>query len=249
MKRRSFFLPGIALVLLCVACEKKLESAKPTLQEVTERMYNSENFTVFAKRFLADFKNMADYYHLSGVQKNRGAFTGSLKDAGDDDTKTESAFAAYSLPMDELLTRKNRVDNDLLELFNKEKILLKYNETEVWTIIRGAIDMGWQSQSSVWQDVRNASAVTALSVRTNGDGAGKQVNKIVADEIWGCLKEAVGVGSASVLGIAGLQKLASEGIQAAVITLSKWLAKRAGWIGAIIMVADFSSCMYHEWND
>jgi hypothetical protein len=31
--------------------------------------------------------------------------------------------------------------------------------------------------------------------------------------------------------------------------MSKWLAKKAGWIGAIIMVANFSSCVYAEAHD
>ncbi len=246
MKRRSFFLVTIVLVLVCAACDKKLETARPTVQELSVKLYNTEGFISFTKHFLADFKSMADYYRQSGVQKNRGAFLSSLRDAGDDEVKLAAAFTAYSLSIDELANRKNRVDNDLLELFNREKILLRYSETEVWTVIRSAIDLGWKSSLPAWQDVRQDLLQGPHILKTNATGAVQQVNKLDGNEIWDCVKEAVGVGSASILGIAGLQKLASEGIQAAVVTLSKWLAKRAGWIGAAIMVIDFSSCLYHE---
>lgn len=237
---------GLLLVLICAGCEKKLEATKPALQEVAERIYATDNFTIFAKRFLVDFKSMADYYQSPGIQKNRGAFIGSLKDAGEGDTKLEAAFANYSLSMEEVVARKNRLDNDLLQLFNQERILLKYSETEVWTIIREAINLGWKSETPVWQNIRYSTMSGGNAIKSNAAGGSQQVNKLDGNEIWDCVKEAVGVGSASILGIAALQKLASEGIQTAVITLSKWLAKRAGWIGAAIMVIDFSSCLYHE---
>jgi hypothetical protein len=68
-------------------------------------------------------------------------------------------------------------------------------------------------------------------------------------EVWDCLKDAVGLGAASVLGIAGLKKLAGQGVQSIVISLSRFLARYAGWIGLGIMVIDFSACLYHEYLD
>ncbi len=76
--------------------------------------------------------------------------------------------------------------------------------------------------------------------------SGYQANQLDASKVWECLKDAIGIGSASILGIAGLQRLAQEGIQTAVVTVSKWLAKRAGWIGSVIVVLDFSSCVYSQ---
>jgi hypothetical protein len=68
-------------------------------------------------------------------------------------------------------------------------------------------------------------------------------------EVWDCLKDAVGLGAASVLGIGALKKLASQGVHSIVVSLTKFLAKNAGWIGLGIMVIDFSTCLYHENQD
>ena len=74
-------------------------------------------------------------------------------------------------------------------------------------------------------------------------------NGLSVDEIWNCARSAVGLGSGFVLGIAGLKELAKKDIHSAVIATSKWLAKRAGWVGAIIIGLDFSSCVYGKSND
>ena len=249
MKRRSIFLICAALIIVCMACEKKLEASKPTIHEVAERIYTSENFMRFTRNFIADFTSMASYYRSVGLSHNRGLFIGKLKEAGEDEAKLQSAFSAVSISLDEGINRKNRVDNDLLLLFNQERILLKHSETEVWTIIREAIDLGWRSEAAGWQEVRAAAKPAAANVRVMADQPEIGVKRLEGPEVWGCVKEAVGVGSASILGIAGLQKLASEGIQKAVTTLSGWLARRAGWIGAAIMLMDFTCCMYSEYYD
>jgi hypothetical protein len=51
------------------------------------------------------------------------------------------------------------------------------------------------------------------------------------------------------LGIAGLKKLAGQGIQAIVLAGSKFLAKYAGWIGLAVMAVDFSTCIYGQMAD
>jgi hypothetical protein len=74
-------------------------------------------------------------------------------------------------------------------------------------------------------------------------------NGLSVDEIWNCARSAVGLGTGAVLGIAGLKELVKKDAHSALITTSKWLAKRAGWVGAIIVGLDFSSCIYGKSND
>lgn len=150
--------------------------------------------------------------------------------------------------MDEMVARKSKVDNDILGLLTANKQLVTYSENEIWEIIREGINLGWQSNLPEWQQIRTATIrMSSNQIGMNTIGAsGYQANQLDASKVWECLKDAIGIGSASILGIAGLQRLAQEGIQTAVVTVSKWLAKRAGWIGAVIVVLDFSSCVYSQ---
>ena len=248
MKRKSFILTGIVLLTVVISCNKKVTEPIPVASELAAGLYTSQSFVDFAKSFIVDYKNLAAYYSVPGIAGNKTEFINRLKAAGDNDAQVENLYSQYGLSLSELVIRKNKVDNDILTLLNQHKVLLKYSEQEVWEIIREAIDLGWQSKLPVWQDMRmEASANFSSGVRLNAQSAtGYQVNRIAVDEVWDCLKGAIGVGSASVLGIAGLQKLAQQGIQEMVLAASGWLAKRAGWIGAAIVAIDFASCIYKE---
>ena len=249
MKYR-FLLAGMALFIFIISCEKKLAEvkAKPSVSAMANSLYTSAGFISFSRNFITDFARQADYFRSAGFNSRQNELAGKLKLAGDDDAALASVFNSYGVSIDEVVARKNKVDNDLLGFINENKVLLSYSESEVWDIIREGINLGWQSNLPEWQQIRTATIrMSSNQVGMNTIGAsGYQANQLDASKVWECLKDAIGIGSASILGIAGLQKLAQEGIQTAVITVSKWLAKRAGWIGAVIVVLDFSSCVYSQ---
>ncbi len=253
MKRKSFLLVGISFVMLLMSCDKKVADAKPSVTEFAKTIYTTESFIGFTRSFITDYKNLAAYYQAPAIKSNSSQFISRLKEAGDNEAQIGNVYTSYSLSLSEAIIRKNKVDNDLLQLFHQNKLLLKYNENEVWEIIREGINLGWQSQLPDWQDLRTearAGSINTIRQQSSIGGPGYVVsNKITLDEVWDCMKGALGIGAASAMGIAGLQKLAQQGIQQVVITVSEFLAKRAGWIGAAIILIDFGSCIYKESAD
>lgn len=249
MKYR-FLLAGMAFFIFIISCEKKLTEvkAKPSVSEMANSIYTSPSFISFSRDFITDFARQADYFRSAGLSTQQNELVSKLKLAGDDDAALGSVFNSYGVSMDEIVTRKSKVDNDILGLLTANKQLVTYSENEVWEIIREGINLGWQSNLPEWQQIRTATIrMSSNQIGMNTIGAsGYQANQLDASKVWECLKDAIGIGSASILGIAGLQKLAQEGIQTAVVTVSKWLAKRAGWIGAVIVVLDFGSCVYSQ---
>ena len=248
----KWLLPAVfSLLFILTSCEKSITSSVPDKQEVAGNIYKTETFIQFSRNFMIDMKALADYYRTGNVFNKKNTWLAAVKSANDQEENLEKVYSSYGLSFSEAINRKNKVDNDFLLLFHQHPILLKFNETDVWEIIKEGISLGWASQEPGWLELKNLSAGTGTNlVRTNALGSlSARENKIDVSELWSCLKEAVGFGAASVLGIGGLQKLASEGIQAAVINVSKWLAKRAGWIGAAVMALDFANCVYTEAQD
>jgi len=130
--------------------------------------------------------------------------------------------------------------------------LRTYGDDEIMQIIKSGIQLGMNSEDRRWEQIRQQS----VNIRGVGRIASMRIGgdtniPMVLDgyEVWDCLKDAVGLGAASVLGIAGLKKLAGHGVQTIVISLSRFLARYAGWIGLGVMVLDFSACLYHEYQD
>ena len=249
MKYR-FLLAGMALFIFIISCEKKLMEvkAKPSVSAMANSIYTSPSFISFSRDFITDFARQADYFRSAGLSTQQNELVSKLKLAGDDDAALASVFNSYGVSMDEMVARKSKVDNDILGLLTVNKQLVTYSENEICEIIREGINLGWQSNLPEWQQIRTATIrMSSNQIGMNTIGAsGYQANQLDASKVWECLKDAIGIGSASILGIAGLQRLAQEGIQTAVVTVSKWLAKRAGWIGAVIVVLDFSSCVYSQ---
>ena len=222
--------------------------AKPSVSAMANSIYTSPSFISFSRDFITDFARQADYFRSAGLSTQQNELVSKLKLAGDDDAALASVFNSYGVSMDEMVARKSKVDNDILGLLTVNKQLVTYSENEICEIIREGINLGWQSNLPEWQQIRTATIrMSSNQIGMNTIGAsGYQANQLDASKVWECLKDAIGIGSASILGIAGLQRLAQEGIQTAVVTVSKWLAKRAGWIGAVIVVLDFSSCVYSQ---
>ena len=251
MKYKSILFAVFSAVLIFTACEKNVSDSKPSTKELAASIYSTPSFINFTKAFVLDFKNYADYYRVPSIFNNVASWKSGLQEAADNESVIEKVYARFGLSFEEAISRKNKVDNDLLGLFNQNKILLTYSETEVWEIIKEAINLGYASSLPEWKELKSIEAnAGSLVVRTNAIGSAQyRVNKLDGGEVWHCLKDAAGFGTASLIGIGALQRLAADGIQQAVITVSKFLAKRAGWIGLAIMTIDFANCLYAEAQD
>ncbi len=237
---------------LFYACKKQDAYVRHTTDEMAAKLYLTESFIRFSGNFITDFYQFADYLRVPAKQPNRNGFLTVLKEAAADESALENHLVRHHLSLDEWINRKNKLDNDLLQLFLQLPELRTYSDDEIIQIIKAGIQLGMTSQDKRWDDVRHRSvsqhAFSNVAIMRQGT---HQLAPEVLDsyEVWDCLKDAVGLGAASILGIAGLKKLAGQGVQSIVISMSKFLAKYAGWIGLGIMVIDFSACLYHEYQD
>ena len=247
----SFFLVLFSIGIF-TGCKKQDAPMVHTPKEEAARLYLTESFIRFSGNFLQDFYQVSQYINVPSIRQNRAGFLAGIQQAGSDDQALEQHFASYALSFEEWVTRKNKVDNDWLQLFLQLPELQRYNEQDIIAIVKEGLRLGIGSEDSRWQEIKNRQfpRIHIGNVASLSSGALQTKSlSIDATEIWDCLKDAVGVGSASIVGIAGLKKLAGQGIQAIVLAGSKFLAKYAGWIGLAITVLDFSSCIYGEMAD
>jgi len=230
------FLLLVLLVGTFTACKKNdTTPVKLSTSDMAQRLYTQKDFVDFAGSFAKNFKYLADYYQTPSLVSNKESFIQTLRNAGNDEALVEAAHAKYGLSVKEITMRKYLLDNDVLQLYNSQPELLNYSEQEFWEIIKQSVAL--LKQSSLNNLIRsNSSGITSTAISL--------------DEVWDCLKGAVGLGGGSMLGIAGLHALAQKkGIQKAVVSFAAIMAKNLGYIGLAITVFDFSSCMYKESMD
>ncbi len=258
MKKLLFISCSILIAAsILFACKKNTADVTAT-EIITEenavnKLNNAESFTVFSNHFIPDLSAFLVYHKAIKANKLENIFADQIRNANDEDNKLADAYQAVSLNYETAISLKNKIDNDILHLLNENKFLLKFDEEAVRRIIFTTLEMRMNSTDPALQ-ISKEQIVAKIPATNTGNRIinGTFTTNYMAlslDEVWGCVKEALGVGSASILGIAGLQKLAAEGIQDIVIATSKWLAKRAGWIGAAVILIDFGSCIYKESND
>jgi len=252
MKTKIFFFLVLISMGIFTGCKKQDTPIVHTPQEEAARLYLTESFIRFSGNFLQDFYEVSQYINVPGIRNNRAGFIAGIQQAGSDEQALEQHFARYALSFDEWISKKNKVDNDWLQLFHQLPELRRYNEQDVLAIVKEGIRLGIASEDARWQALESkqfqiigTGNVLTLGAATNSP----KVMRVDVSEIWNCLKDAIGVGSASVLGIAGLNKLAGQGLQAIVTAGSKLLAKYAGWIGLAVMVIDFSVCISDAMGD
>ncbi len=230
------FLLLVLLVGTFSACKKNDQTSfKLSTSDMAQKLYTQKDFVDFAGSFAKNFKYLADYYHNPWILSNKETFIQTVRNAGDNEALVESAHAKFRLSLKEINMRKNLLDNDVLQLYKSQPELLNYNEQEFWLIIKQSITLlKHQNVSNLVHSNSSGMASTAISL----------------DEVWDCLKDAVGLGAGSMLGIAGLHALAQKkGIQKAVVSFASIMARNMGYIGLAITVFDFSSCMYKESMD
>jgi len=252
MKKVWIALTVLMFTALIYSCKKQDTAAPQSPQDLAAQLYQKDNFIHFSANFLRDFYEFTDYLREPAKQKNRPVFMAALKQAATDESALDLHLQQYGLSLDEWIVKKNKLDNDFLQLFLQVPELKSFSDDEIMHIIKEAIQLGMNSNDQRWDEVRNIS----LAVRSHAavgvmQSGGTTTVPMVIDgiEIWDCLKDAVGLGAASIVGIGALKKLASEGIHKIVVSLSKFLAKHAGWFGLGIMLIDFSMCLYHEYQD
>lgn len=208
--------------------------AGPTPEELAQ----DPLFKEFSYEFIARFKTYADFYGFAKMA-NKEEFLEELKACDGEIETAEKIYERYSIDFNGAMERKNAVDNILLKLFNDFPALQELEDEEAWKTISDAIDM-------VVDDPANE--VYEQKVMPPGEG-GLLANGVTVEEIWECLKKAVGVGAGSIISIGALKKLAAEGIQQVIATITRLLAKRAGWFGAALMITEFVICLrdaYYE---
>jgi hypothetical protein len=252
MKKLWIALTVIMSTALFYACKKQDAYVRHSPDEMAAKLYLNESFIQFSGQFIGDFFQFTSYLREPAGQNNRKSFLTALQKAADNETSLDEHLRQYGLSLDEWLLRKNKIDNDLLQLFLQLPELRTYADDEIMQIIKSGIQLGMKSEDRRWEQIRHQSVNVPSFARIASMRVGGDTNTpMVLDgiEVWDCLKDAVGLGAASVLGIAGLKKLAGQGVQSIVISLSRFLARYAGWIGLGIMVIDFSACLYHEYLD
>lgn len=254
MKKHIIFLwVFIVLSYVVVSCTKNTTEAM-TEEQAVENLTTTQSFHDFSKAFIPDLMTLVNY-HRSDIAKNQRAnFIRQLEIAGDDETKIPVVYEQFGLQFDNAIMLKNKVDNDILALLNQNRFLLQFDETQTKRILLKAMEKGLGSTGFEWQRTKEAisnrlgrtTPIEQIPIFPQTNGIAVNKADLTLDEVWNCLKDAVGVGSAGVLGIAGLTKLAKDGVQEVVIATSKWLAKKAGWIGAAITLIEFGDCIYSE---
>lgn len=254
MKKYFIFLwIFIVVSFVVVSCTKNTTDSM-TEEQAVENLITTQSFHDFSKAFIPDLMTLVNYHRSDITKTQRASLIRQLEIAGDDETKIPAVYEQFGLQFDNAITLKNKVDNDILTLLNQNRFLLQFDETQTKRILFKAMEKGLGSTGFEWQRTKEAisnrlgrpTPIVQLPILPQTNGMTVNKADLTLDEVWGCLKDAVGVGSAGVLGIAGLTKLAKDGIQEVVIATSKWLAKKAGWIGAAITLFEFGDCVYSE---
>lgn len=260
-KMKKFFLAATIIILTTVvlnSCTKHANEAI-TEEQAVQNLVASGNFIGFTGHFIADFSALMQYHRSGDVLANKTGFLSQVKLAGSNEAALSGTYQSFSLNYETAIALKNKIDNDLLQLLNQNRFLLRFSEQQVHRIIVNAIDAGIHSNDEKWLDAKRnfrfemGRGLNNQGIGTNGlrtIGANRMaVAELTLDEVWGCVKSALGFGATGILGIAGMTKLAEQGIQQVVITASKWIAERVGWFGVAITLIDFGMCVYNEAKD
>jgi hypothetical protein len=257
---KKFFLISTAIIItasIFYACKK--DAANITTEgQAVQQLMRSESFADFSKVFIPDITNLLTYHRSIKIQHRSDDFLKQVNLANNEESQLATVYQAFSLNFENAAILKNKIDNDLLQLLNQNKFLENFNEIQTRNIILNALDEARTSTDPKWQQVKEEinnsmrgtdMRVATQSVRLNLVDAGTGHPGVTWDEVWSCIREAIGFGAGGILGVAAIKKLAREGFQQIVITMSKFLAKHAGWFGLAIAVIDFSSCLYKESKD
>ena len=199
--------------IILFACKKNTADVSAT-EIITEenavnKLNNAESFTVFSNQFIPDLSAFLVYHKAIKANKLENIFADQIRNANDEDNKLADAYQAVSLNYETAISLKNKIDNAMLHLLNEKKCLLKFDEESVRRIIFNTLEMRMNSTDPSLQIAKDQIVakipVANTSNRIINGTFTTNYMALSLYEVWGCVKEAIGVGSASILGIAGLQ--------------------------------------------
>lgn len=191
-------------------------------------------FRIFAYNLLEHIRQWSSLYKLEKPTELPLAIQNS---DGEEETVSQ-IYESFSLDFEEAMIRQNAVDNDFYNLFVDFPEFQEVGDDETSSIIYEALKI-------VSKEPPTEMEVNKALPPDEGGSYG-----LTLDEVWDCALHAAGVGVGSLVSIGALKKLAAEdGVQAVVVRMTKFLAKKAGWFGAIVTIIDFSVCINTQMND
>ena len=204
--------------------------------DMVDYLVNSADFRNFTRNYII---HMYEYgIVFKPVLANKDPFLNELKTCDQEETTVAGIYAKYRISYDEMLDKKNIIDNDVNSLGNLIPELATYGDAGSQEIILRAIDLGLVSSDAEWQSIRDL--ITADLQNINAP------NALTATEIWGCIKGALGLTAAA--GIT-LSTLVEASVPTIIKSVSATILKRFGWWGAALMIVDFSACIWDEYHD
>ncbi|HVZ26220.1 MAG TPA: hypothetical protein VG842_09210 [Sediminibacterium sp.] len=247
------------LWLASLSCNKK--AAVPEIPpDPVGVLAQSASFRDFGQVFLPAMFALAHQHHSAKLSEQRAPFLKQLEIADKQPDALPKIYMEAGLDFELAIGYKNQIDQAILNLFRAHPFLIEMDPAAVGKVIFQAMQVLVNSKDarySQWQSGVLADIRASLYPGTAGVMPGLnrtginfvQAGGLTLSEVWNCLVDAAGFGTAGIIGIGGLQKLAKEGIQQIVITLSKFLAKNAGWFGLAITVIELADCVYARAND
>jgi hypothetical protein len=257
---KKFFLISATIIITAIAfysCKKDAANIT-TEDQAVQQLLQSESFVDFSKNFVPDVTSLLLYHRSVKMQHRSDDFLKQVSQANNDESNLATAYQAFSLNFENTVSLKNKIDNDLLRLFNQNHFLAGFNEIQTQNIILNALDVARTSTDPKWlqvkEEINNSMRGTDMRISVQSIGlhlvdVGTGQPGVTWDEVWSCIREAIGFGAGGILGVAAIKNLAKQGFQQIIITTTKFLAKHAGWFGLAIAVIDFSSCLYKESKD
>lgn len=248
MQKRLKFLLFSSIVLNTIfsGCTKRdqIDNKLVNVKIEADRLAHSKGFNDFASQYIISLAKFSKY--------------SSFLSKSSDTKETHFFLDTTSRDYEMLMIAKNDLDNQCLKIMHENPVLIDMDSSLAEKVIIEAmnIKLSMTDEATVLMkeytnDILNGAIYTSLdNTLTNFNRRyHTETPKITIDEVWDCAKRALGITAGSIITIAALQQLAKDKIQKIVIEVSKWLAKRAGWVGLFILVADFSSCLYAESRD
>jgi hypothetical protein len=195
-------------------------------------------FRMFAYDFLEHLKQWSSLYKLEKPEQKTEFIEAIQSSDGEEESVTE-IHSSFGLDFEEAMIKQNAVDNDFYTLMLEFPEFQDVDDEETLKIIVDALRIVSKEEPTEME---------LNKVLPPGDS--HEPGGLTAEEIWDCTLEALGMGVGSLISIHAIKKLAAEkGVQTVVVQMSKFLAKKAGWIGAIATLIDFGFCINAQSED
>jgi hypothetical protein len=266
------FVCFLSSLMLCIASlaaggKEVAPLPLPSVQADKFLPYLDPRFKAFAQRFTPALLRYHAVHRVPAIQNNPQAFASAVQQSDGEEATVAKIYSAYGADFEGAMGALNELHNSLLQVMYAFPFLLDRPEEDVWQLLKDGLDKGMQNtEDAEWAGIQKellAQAVGLLEdkrlglVRPLAASAGLSLATLqvrpfdlTVGEVWYCIGRATGFGMGSMLTIGSLQTLAKqEGIQAVVGQVTRWLARRMGWIALGVALVDFGVCIYSETQD